>query len=145
LDLLKLYGKRGRLVEDPRVMTMLEDQKTPPVNSDEAKRLLRLLHDLDDAWRNNRSGPVLNGITLPEPSGGTFDKSGPFTPEPKSNAGSPRSQMTTPAPRHYSHVPILPVRAEVWQVGLKKKGRLTLLDIRRGGKRYLWTNYHCIR
>ena len=98
MDLLKLYGKRGRVVEDPRVVTMLDDQQPLPVNSDPAKKLLRLLRDLDDAWRNDRSGPILDGITLPEPSSGTFDQSGPYSSEPKSKA-SGHNQMTT-SPRH---------------------------------------------
>lgn len=88
---------------------MLEDQKPPPVNSGQAKTLLRLLRDLDDAWRTDRSGPVLNGITLPEPSGGTFDKPRPYSSSEKgegptlSSNATGHNSMTTASPREYSH------------------------------------------
>jgi hypothetical protein len=95
LPLLKLYGKRGRVVEDPRVVAMLDDQNPPPVNSDSAKKLLRLLRALDDAWRNDRSGPLLNDIRLPDPSD-TFDKPGSYSAEVP-------DKMTAASPRQHSH------------------------------------------
>jgi len=94
---LKLYGKRGRFVEDPRVISLLEDQKPPPVNSDEAKRLLRLLRDVDDAWRNDRSGPLLNGIALPEPSG---SKPRPYSTSPEKGEGPSSSSSSSKGAGH---------------------------------------------
>lgn len=76
------------------------DEQSP--QSDAAQKILRLLRAVDDAWRNNRSGPLLNGIAIPEPSG-TSDRQGSFNSE----AGSVHKQKSTmiasdPKPNSYS-------------------------------------------
>jgi hypothetical protein len=137
LGLLKLYGKKGRVIADPRVITMLDDPKPPLANSDPAKTLLRLLRALDDAWRNDRSGPRLNGIMSSEPSG-TFDQRGP-SPEPMSKAPG-HNQMTTASPRQRSHVQSQHEPTQLRPLGPKKDVWLTPPDILRGVKPCLWTN-----
>jgi hypothetical protein len=80
---LKLYGKRGRVHKDPRVIEMLDDQKPSPVNSAPVQKLLRLLRAVDDARRNDRSAPLQNDIVQPETSD-KFDRRGPHSPQEKS-------------------------------------------------------------
>ena len=99
LTLLKLYGRRGRTNKDPRVIEMLDEQSP---QSDPAQRILRLLRAVDDAWRNNRSGPLLNGITMPDPSG-AFDRQGSFNAEAKSQQGSGHKQVNASDPKPNSH------------------------------------------
>ena len=88
---------------------MLDDQKHNPANSDPAQKLLRLLRALHDAWKNNRSGPLLNGIMPPEAS--DLFKKPDYGPEAKSEVSGHR--QTTPASaQQYSHHHSSPSKSE---------------------------------
>lgn len=105
MGLLKLYGQKGRVHEDSRVLEMLNDQRPPPppLNTDPGRKLLRLLRGIDDAWKRDRSGPMLDGIMPPGPD--PYDRPGPYSPAASAAApGGPSSQQppppSTPAHTH---------------------------------------------
>ena len=102
LSLLRLYGKNGRVFEDERVVAMLNDQKPPQLNADPARNLLRLLRGIDDGWTNDRSGPVLNGITPPSPN--LYDKPGPKASNHVQNPpATPTNHLTSTSPRQHAY------------------------------------------
>ena len=101
LTLLSMYGKNGHVFEDERVVVMLNDQKPPQLNADPARNLLRLLRGIDDGWTNDRSGPVLNGITPPSPD--LYDKPGPKAPNHVQELTPPTNHLTSTSPRQHTY------------------------------------------
>ncbi|KAF9529415.1 hypothetical protein CPB83DRAFT_812263 [Crepidotus variabilis] len=94
MKLLDLYGKKGRVFENPRVVAMLDETTPPEHGVDAGRKLLRLLRAVDDGWKANRIGSLLDGINPPPPD--PFDKPGPYSPENNSSVSKPGPSAISP-------------------------------------------------
>ncbi|KAF8967846.1 hypothetical protein BDZ97DRAFT_1801527 [Flammula alnicola] len=77
MDLLNLYGKQGRHYEDPRVTDLINDPTPLKHGSNPYKRILHLLQEIDEAWKNGETEPSRQRLQHHSPSAAP---SGPESP-----------------------------------------------------------------
>lgn len=72
LTLLALYGPQGQHYEDSRIVAMVNDNSDPERNAQPIKRMLRLLREIDERWKEEH--PLGTGSPDSASSHGTGER-----------------------------------------------------------------------